>query len=183
MRDVDRYYVGRQDRHRDEDRLRQGRLRQVHQYEDHQDHQDHQVHQVHQVHQYEEQNLYVGRQDRQDRQAHQCEDHQDRQGHQYEDRQDQDDYLDQDGNQRHQGRGVGHQDQDGNQDELHQALRDRLEAAEWADQLPTLGLEAAEWAERQGHREHRDHEEACRLVAFQEELTESTAQVALTAWG
>jgi hypothetical protein len=179
VRDVDRYYVGRQDRHQDEDRhqdrLRQGHQdRQGHQYVDHQDHQDHPGHQ------YEEQNLCVGRQDHQ---VHQYVGRQDRQGHQYEDHQDQDDYLDQDGNQHHQGRGVRHQDQDGNQDELHQALRDRLEAAEWADQLPTLGLEAAEWAERQGHRERRDHEEAYRLVAFQEELTESTAQVALTAWG
>ena len=43
-----------------------------------------------------------------------------------------------------------------------------------------MGPEEAEWAERQGH---RDHEEACRLVACQEALTESRAQVALTAWG
>lgn len=46
--------------------------------------------------------------------------------------------------------------------------------------MQTLGLEEAEWVEHQGH---LDREEACRLVAFQEELTESTALVALTAWG
>jgi hypothetical protein len=43
-----------------------------------------------------------------------------------------------------------------------------------------LGPEEAEWVE---HQERSDHEEACRLVAFPEELIESTAQVALTASG
>jgi hypothetical protein len=43
-----------------------------------------------------------------------------------------------------------------------------------------LDLEEVEWAERQGH---LDHEEAFQLAAFQEELTESTAQVAQTASG
>jgi hypothetical protein len=138
----------------------------------------HQDHQVHQVRQCEEQNQFVGRQDHQDRQY---EDRQDRPYEDHQDHQDLDDYQDQGENQGelHQGQGVRHQDQDGNQDESHQELRDRLEEAESADQLPTLGLEEAEWAERQGH---RDHEEACRLVAFQEESTESTAQVALRAW-
>jgi hypothetical protein len=46
--------------------------------------------------------------------------------------------------------------------------------------LQTLGLEEAGWVESQGH---LDREEACQLVAFQEELIESTAQVALTASG
>lgn len=46
--------------------------------------------------------------------------------------------------------------------------------------MQTLGLEEAGWVERQGH---LDHEEACQLVAFQEELIESTAQVALMASG
>ena len=46
--------------------------------------------------------------------------------------------------------------------------------------MPTLGLEEAGWVE---HQERQDHEEACRLVACQEELTVSTAQVALTALG
>ena len=44
--------------------------------------------------------------------------------------------------------------------------------------MPTLGLEEAGLVEHQGR---QDHEEACRLVAFQEGLTASTAQVALTA--
>jgi hypothetical protein len=52
--------------------------------------------------------------------------------------------------------------------------------AEWVDLLPTSGLVEAEWVV---HQERQDHEEACRLVACQEELTESTAQVALTALG
>ena len=73
-----------------------------------------------------------------------------------------------------------HQVQDGNQDEIHQELRDRLEEVELVDQLPTLALEEAEWVERQ---ERQDREEACRLVACLEELTVSTAQVALTASG
>jgi hypothetical protein len=51
---------------------------------------------------------------------------------------------------------------------------------ELVDQLQTLGPEEAEWVERL---EHLDHEEACRLVACLEELTVSTAQVALTALG
>jgi hypothetical protein len=51
---------------------------------------------------------------------------------------------------------------------------------ELVDQLPTLGLEEAEWVERL---ERLDREEACRLVACLEELTVSTAQVALTALG
>ncbi len=61
VRGVDRYYVGRQDRHQDEDR-HQDRLRQGHQ-----DRQGHQYvdHQGHPGHQYEEQNLSVGRQDHQ----------------------------------------------------------------------------------------------------------------------
>jgi hypothetical protein len=46
---------------------------------------------------------------------------------------------------------VRHQDQDGNQDEIHQEQRGRLEEAELADQLQTSGLEEAEWVERQGH--------------------------------
>ena len=46
--------------------------------------------------------------------------------------------------------------------------------------MQTLGPEEAGWVERQGY---LDREEACRLVAFQEELTESTAQVAPTASG
>jgi len=41
-----------------------------------------------------------------------------------------------------------------------------------------LGLEEAGWVV---HQERQDHEEACRMVACPEELTESTAQVALTA--
>jgi hypothetical protein len=164
--------VGRQDHHRDEDR-HQGRLRQDHQHQDHRDvrHQDHQVRRG------EEQNQYVGHQDHQ---GHQCEGHL---GHQYEDRQDHqglDDCQDQDGNQRHQGRGVRHQDQDGNQDEIHQEQRDHLEEEELVGQLQTLGPEEAEWVERL---ERQDREEACRLVACQEELTVSTAQVALTASG
>ena len=44
--------------------------------------------------------------------------------------------------------------------------------------MQTLGQEEAEWVV---HQERRDREEACRLVACQEELTELTAQVALTA--
>jgi hypothetical protein len=165
--------VGHQDRRQDEDRRQdhqhlghQGHLRLGHQYVDRQDHPGHQ---------YEEQNQYVDHQDHQD---HQCEDHL---GHQYEDRldhQDQDDCQDQDGNQRHQGRGVGHQDLGGNRDEIHQGLHGRLEEEEWVDQWTTLDLEEAEWAER---REHLDHEAACRLVAYLEELIESTVQVALTA--
>lgn len=175
VRDADRCYVGHQDRHQDEDR-HQGRLRQDHQHQGRRDvrHQDHQDHQVRQC---EEQNLYVGRQDHQVRQ---CEDHQD---HQYEDHQDHqglDDCQDQDENQHHQGQGVRHQGQDGNQDELHQELHGRLEEAEWVDQLPTLGPEEEGLVE---HQERLDHEEACRLVACQEELTESTALVALTASG
>jgi len=172
VHDADRCYVGRQDRHRDEDR-HQDRLRQEHQHQDRRDvrHQDHQVRQC------EEQNQYVGHQGRlghryvgcQDRQ---CEGHL---GHQ-----DLDDCQDQDGIQRHQDRGVRHQDQDGNQDEIHQEQRDHLEEEELVDQLPTLALEEAEWVERQ---ERQDREEACRLVAYQEELTVSTAQVALTASG
>jgi hypothetical protein len=135
--------VGHQDRRRDEDR-RQDRLRQVHQHQDRRDvrHQDHQVRQC------EEQNQYVGRQDLlghqyEGRQVHLCVGRQDHQGL--------DDCQDQDGNQHHQDRGERHQDQDGNQDELHQELHDRLEEAEWVDQLPTLGPEEAEWVERQGH--------------------------------
>jgi hypothetical protein len=73
---------------------------------------------------------------------------------------------------------VGHQDPGGNRDEIHQGLHGHLEEEEWADQLTTSDLEEAEWAER---REHLDHEEACRLVAYLEELIESTVQVALTA--
>ena len=46
--------------------------------------------------------------------------------------------------------------------------------------MQTLALEEAEWVERQ---ERQDREEACRLVACREELTVSTAQVALTALG
>lgn len=46
------------------------------------------------------------------------------------------------------------------------------------DQWTTLDLEGAEWAERQ---EHSGHEAAFQLVAYQEELIESTAQVSLTA--
>jgi hypothetical protein len=167
--------VGRQDRHQDEGR-HQDRLRQDHQHQGLRDVRR----QDHRVRQYEEQSQYV---DHQDHQVRQYEDRQDHQVHQYEDHQDhqvQDDYLDQDGNQHHQGRGVRRQDQDGNQDELHQELRDHLEEAEWVDQLPTLGLEEAGWVEHQGH---LDHAEAYRLVAFPEELTESRAQVALTASG
>ena len=172
VHDADRCYVGRQDRHQDEDR-HQDHLRQEHQLQDRRDvrHQDHQVRQC------EEQNLYVGHQDRL---GHQYVGHQDRQCEGHLDHQDLDDCQDQDGNQRHQDRGVRHQDQDGNQDEIHQELRDRLEEVELVDQLQTLGLEEAEWVERL---ERLDREEACRLVACQEELTVSTAQVALTASG
>jgi hypothetical protein len=46
---------------------------------------------------------------------------------------------------------VGHQDQDGNRDEIHQGLHGHLEEEEWVDQLPTLDLEEAEWAERREH--------------------------------
>ena len=170
VHDADRCCVGHQDRRRDEDR-HQERLRQDHQHQGRRDvrHQDHQGRRD------EEQIQYVGHQDRQVRQ---CEDHQ---VHLYEgpqDRQGQDDCQDQDGNQHHQGRGVGHQDQGGNQDEIHQELPDHLEEAEWVDQWPTLGLEEAESVERP---ERQDHEEACRLVACPEELTESTAQDALMA--
>jgi hypothetical protein len=172
VHDADHCYAGHQDRHRDEDR-HQDHLRQEHQLRDRRGvrHQDHQVRQC------EEQNQYVGRQDHLD---HRYEDHP---GHQYEDHQGHqglDDCQDQDGNQRHQDQGVRHQDQDGNQDEIHQELRDRLEEVELVDQLQTLGPEEAEWVERL---EHLDHEEACRLVACLEELTVSTAQVALTASG
>jgi hypothetical protein len=164
--------VGHQDRRQDEDR-HQGRLRQVHQHQDRRDvrHQDHLGRQV------AEQNQYV---DRQDHQGHQYEDHQ---VHLYEDHQVhqvRDDCQDQDGNQRHQGRGVRHQDQDGNQDEIHQEQRDRLEEAEWVDQLQTSDLEEVGLV---AHQERQDHEGACRLVACQEELIVSTAQVALTASG
>ena len=172
VHDADRCYVGRQDRHRDEDR-HQDRLRQEHQHQDRRDvrHQDHQVRQC------EEQNQYVGHQGRLGhryvgRQDRQCEGHL---GHQ-----DLDDCQDQDGIQRHQDRGVRHQDQDGNQDEIHQERRDHLEEEELADQLQTLGLEEAEWVEPQ---EHQDREEAYRLVACSEELTVSTAQDALMALG
>ena len=143
VHDADRCYVGRRDRHRDEDR-HQGRLRQDHQHQGRRDvrHQDHLGHQC------EEQIQYVDHQDHlghqyEDRLGHQCVDHLGHQGL--------DDCQDQDGIQRHQGRGVRHQDQDGNQDEIHQELRDRLEEVELVDQLPTLGLEEAEWVERQGH--------------------------------
>lgn len=172
VHDADRYYVGHQDRHQDEDR-HQGRLRQELQLQDRRDvrHQDHQVRQC------AVQNQYVGRQDRQ---GHQYEDHL---GHLYvghQDHQGRGDCQDQDGNQRHQDRGVRHQDQDGNQDVLHPERHDHLEEVEWVDQLPTLGRAEAEWVE---HQERLDHEVACRLVAYQEELTESTAQGALTALG
>jgi hypothetical protein len=75
---------------------------------------------------------------------------------------------------------VGHRDQDGSQDERHQEQRDHLEEAELVDQLQTLGLEEAELVERL---EHQDREAACRLEACLEELTVSTARVALTALG
>ena len=71
-----------------------------------------------------------------------------------------------------------HQDQDGNQDEIHQELRVRLEEEELADQMTTSGQEEAEWVV---HQERQDREEACRLVTCQEELTELTAQVEPTA--
>ena len=172
VHDADRCYVGRQDRHRDEDR-HQDHLRQEHQLRDRRDvrHQDHQVRRC------EEQNQYV---DHQGHLGHRYEDHQ---VHQYEGHlghQDLDDCQDQDGNQRHQDRGVRHQDQDGNQDVIHQERRDHLEEEELADQLQTLGLEEAEWVE---HQEHQDREEAYRLVACPEELTVSTAQDALMALG
>jgi len=143
VHDADRYYVGHQDRRRDEDR-HQGRLRQVHQHQDRRDvrHQDHQGHQCEERIQYVDRQVHLGHQ-YEDRLGHQYEDHQDHQGL--------DDCQDQDGNQRHQGRGVRHQDQDGNQDEIHQEQRGRLEEAELADQLQTSGLEEAEWVERQGH--------------------------------
>ena len=172
VHDADHCYVDHQDRRRDEDR-HQDRLRQDRQRQGRRDvrHQDRQGRQV------AEQNQYVGRQDHlghqyEDHQVHLYEDHQDRQGL--------DDCQDQDGNQHHQGRGERHQDQDGNQDAIHQELHDRLEEAGWVGLMPTLGLEEAGWVARQ---ERRDHEEACRLVACPEELTESTAQVALTALG
>jgi hypothetical protein len=164
--------VGHQDRRRAEDR-HQERLRQDHQHQGRRDvrHQDHQVRQC------EEQNQYVVHQDRRVRQ------YEDHLGHLYEDHQDHqdlDDCLDQDGNQHHQDRGVRHQDQDGNQDAIRQEQRDHLEEEELVGQLQTLGPEEAEWVERL---ERQDREEACRLVACQEELTVSTAQVALTASG
>ena len=170
VHDADRCYVGRQDRRRDEDR-HQDHLRQEHQLRDRRDvrHQDHQVRRC------EEQNQYV---DHQGHLGHRYEDHQ---VHQYEghlDHQDLDDCQDQDGNQHHQGRGERHQDQDGNQDEIHLELHDRLEEAELADQLRTLGQEEAVWVV---HQERQDREETCRLVACLEELTVSTVQVALTA--
>ena len=170
VHDADRCYEGRQDRHRDEDR-HQDRLRQDRQHQGRRDvhHQDHQVRQC------EEQNQYA---DHQDRLGHQCEDHQVRLCEDRQDHQDLDDCQDQDGNQHHLGRGERHQDQDGNQDEIHQELRDHLEEAELGDQLQTLGLEEAGWVV---HQERQDREEACRLAAYQEELTELTAQVALTA--
>ena len=166
--DADRCYADHQDHHRDEDR-HQDHLRQEHQLRDRRGvrHQDHQGRQV------AERNQDVGRQDHL---GHQYAVHQDL----YAVHQGQDDCQDQDGNQHHQDRGVRHQDQDGNQDEIHQELRDRLEEVELVDQLPTLGLEEAEWVERL---ERLDREEACRLVACLEELTVSTAQVALTASG
>jgi hypothetical protein len=164
--------VGHQDRHRDEDR-HQDRLRQDRQHQGRRDvrHQDHQVRQC------GEQNQFV---DHQGHLGHRYEDHQ---GHLcvgHQDHQDLDDYQDQDGIRRHQGRGVGHRDQDGSQDERHQEQRDHLEEEELVDQLQTLGPEEAEWVERL---EHQDREAACRLAAYQEELTVSTAQVALTALG
>jgi hypothetical protein len=172
VHDADHCYAGHQDHHQDEDR-HQDHLRQEHQLRDRRDvrHQDHQVRQC------EEQNQYVGRRDHldhryEDHQVHRYEDHQGHQGL--------DDCQDQDGNQRHQDRGAHHQDQDGNQDEIHQELRDRLEEVELVDQLQTLGPEEAEWVERL---ERLDREEACRLVACPEELTVSTAQDALMALG
>jgi len=160
--------VGRQDRRRDEDR-HQDHQRQDRQHQGRRDvrHQDHQGRQVAEQNQDE---------DRQDHLGHQYEVHQDL----YAVHQGQDDCQDQDGNQHHQGRGVRPQDQDGNQDELHQEIHGRLEEAEWVDQLPTLGPEEEGWVE---HQERLDHEEAFRLVACQEELTELTALVALTASG
>ena len=172
VHDADRCYVGRQDRHRDEDR-HQDRLRQDHRHQGRRDvrHQDHQVRQC------EEQILYV---DRQDRLGHRYVGHQDRQCEGHLGHQDLDDCQDQDGIQRHQDRGVGHQDQDGNQDVIHQERRGHLEEEELADQLQTLGLEEAEWVE---HQEHQDREEAYQLVACPEELIVSTAQDALMALG
>jgi hypothetical protein len=52
--------------------------------------------------------------------------------------------------------------------------------AGWVGLMPTSGPVEAGLVARQ---ERQDHEEACRLVACPEELTESTAQVALTALG
>jgi hypothetical protein len=172
VHDADHYCAGRQDRRQDED-LHQDRLRREHQHQGRRDvrHQDHQVRQC------EEQNQYV---DHQGHLGHRYEDHQVHQFEGHQDHQDLDDYQDQDGIRRHQGRGVGHRDQDGSQDERHQELRDHLEEGELVDQLQTLGLEEAEWVERL---EHPDREEAYRLVAYQEELTVSTAQDALTALG
>ena len=168
VHDADRCYVGRQDRRRDEDR-HQDHQRQDRQHQGRRDvrHQDHQGRQVAEQNQDE---------DRQDHLGHQYEVHQDL----YAVHQGQDDCQAQDGNRRHQGRGVRHQDQDGNQDEIHQEQRDHLEEEELVGQLQTLGPEEAEWVERL---ERQDREEACRLVACQEELTVSTAQVALTASG
>ena len=167
---ADRCYVGHQDRRRDEDR-HQGRLRQDRQHQGRRGvrHQDHQGRQD------EEQNQYVGHQDHQGRrdEGHQV--------HLYEGHQGLDDCQDRDGNQHHQGRGVRHQDQGGNQDEIHQELPDHLEEVEWVDQMQTLGLEEAELVEHLGRQERQGHEEACRLVVCPEELTESTAQVALMA--
>lgn len=117
---------------------------------------------------------------RRDRLGHRYEDHQVRQCVGHLGHQDLDDCQDQDGNQRHQDRGVCHQDQDVNQDVIHQERRDHLEEEELAVQLQTLGLEEAEWVEQQ---EHQDREEAYRLVACPEELTVSTAQDALMALG
>jgi hypothetical protein len=166
--------VGHQDRHRDEDH--QGYLCQDRQHQGRQDvrHQDHQVRQCGEQNQFVDHQGHLGHR-YEDHQGHLCVGHQDHQDHQ-----DLDDYQDQDGIRRHQGRGVGHRDQDGSQDERHQEQRDHLEEEELVDQLQTLGLEEAEWVERL---EHQDREAACRLAAYQEELTVSTAQVALTALG
>jgi hypothetical protein len=163
VRDAD-HYVGRRDRHQDEDR-RQGRLRQ----DRHQGHlhQDHQV-ERHQGHQDEGQNQDVN----QGHRGHQYEDHQDRyvahQDHQCVGHQDQDVNQDQDAIQDQDGNRLGHQDAD------HQVQHDHQEAEVLVDQRQTLVRVVVESDEDL----HLGHAVACRLEAFplEDDLQESMVE-------
>jgi hypothetical protein len=163
VRDAD-HYVGRRDRHQDEDR-HQGRLRQ----DRHQGHlhQDHQV-ERHQGHQDEGQNQDVN----QGHRGHQYEDHQDRyvahQDHQCVGHQDQDVNQGQDAIQDQDGNRLGHQDAD------HQVQHDHQEAEVLVDQRQTLVRVVVESDEDL----HLGHAVACRLEAFplEDDLQESMAE-------